>query len=173
MVAAVPPPPSGSAGTGFWLGNLAVPWLASPSAASSLGVVPQPEAHVGPRECARGSASPKGKVSIMHVVKACLQDLEQFQISSPSGSVPCTGLLDPMWVEAALQPISVRQTRETAVPPPQRQSVAADLDPAAGLGRLVADLQEMGASTTPSFLECMGRCAARSLVTDDFGDRLL
>jgi hypothetical protein len=47
MVAAVPPPPSGSAGAGFWLGNLAVPWSASPSAASSLGVVPQPEAHVG------------------------------------------------------------------------------------------------------------------------------
>jgi hypothetical protein len=51
--------------------------------------------------------------------------------------------------------------------------MAADLDPAVVLGRLVADLQEMGASTTPSFLECLGRCAARSLLTDDFGDRLL
>jgi hypothetical protein len=51
--------------------------------------------------------------------------------------------------------------------------VAADLDPAAGLGRLIPDLQEMGASTTPSFLECLDCCAAKSLVTDDFGDRLL
>jgi hypothetical protein len=95
-------------GVGFWVGDLAVPWSASPSATSSLGVVPQPEAHVGPRECVRVSASLKGKVSIMHVVQACLQDLDQFQISSPSGSVLCTGRLDSMWVEAALQPISVR-----------------------------------------------------------------
>jgi hypothetical protein len=78
-----------------------------------------------------------------------------------------------MWIEAPLQPISFRQAREAAVPPPQRQSVVADLDPAVILGRLVVDLQEMGASTTPSFLECLGRCATRSLVIDDFGDQLL
>jgi hypothetical protein len=78
-----------------------------------------------------------------------------------------------MWVEAALQPISVRQAHEAAVPLLQRQPVVVDLDPAAGLGRLIADLQEMGASTTPSFLECLGRCATRSLVTYDFGDWLL
>jgi hypothetical protein len=96
-------PPGGSASAGFWVDDLAVPWSASPPAASSPGMVPQPEAHVGLRECARVSTSPKGKVSIMHVTQACLQDLEQFQISSPSGSVPCTGRLDPMWVEAAYQ----------------------------------------------------------------------
>jgi hypothetical protein len=48
-----------------------------------------------------------------------------------------------------------------------------DLDPDVGLGRLIANFQEMGASTTPSFLECLGHCVATSLVTYDFGDRLL
>jgi hypothetical protein len=65
-------PPGGNVGTGLWVDDLAVPWSASSSAASSPGVVPQSEAHVGPRECARVSSSPKGKVSIMHVVQACL-----------------------------------------------------------------------------------------------------
>jgi hypothetical protein len=73
---------------------------------------------VGPRECVRVFASLKGKVSIMHVVQACLQDLDQFLISSPSGSVLYTGRLDSMWVEAALQPISVQQTHEAVVPLP-------------------------------------------------------
>jgi hypothetical protein len=54
-------PLGGSASVGFLVGDLPVPWSASPPAASSLGVVPQHEAHVGPRECVRVSASQKGR----------------------------------------------------------------------------------------------------------------